>query len=47
VRIRDRFLAARNASTSDIPHLRAFHDALVSSGDLPIALAERAVMASA
>ena len=47
VRIRDRFLAARNASTSDTPHLRAFHDALVSSGDLPIALAERAVMASA
>ena len=47
VRIRDRFLAARNASTSDTPHLREFHDALVSSGDLPIALAERAVMASA
>jgi uncharacterized protein (DUF885 family) len=47
VRIRDRFLSARNASTSDTPQLRAFHDALVSSGDLPIALAERAVMASA
>jgi uncharacterized protein (DUF885 family) len=47
VRIRDRFLSARNASTSDTQHLRAFHDALVSSGDLPIALAERAVMATA
>lgn len=47
VRIRDRFLAARNATTSDTAHLRAFHDGLVSSGDLPIALAERAVMATA
>jgi uncharacterized protein (DUF885 family) len=47
VRIRERFLAARNATLSDIPHLRDFHDALVSSGDMPIALAERAVMAAA
>ena len=46
VRIRDRFLSARGASTDDTEHLRAFHDALVSSGDLPIALAERAVMAA-
>ena len=47
VRIRERFLAARNASLGDIGHLRDFHDALVSSGDMPIALAERAVMAAA
>jgi uncharacterized protein (DUF885 family) len=47
VRIRDRFLGARGATIHDIDHLRAFHDALVSSGDLPIALAERAVMAKA
>ncbi len=47
VRIRDRFLAARKASIHDIGHLRDFHDNLVSSGDLPIALAERSVMAKA
>jgi uncharacterized protein (DUF885 family) len=47
VRIRDRFLSARNASIENTNHLRDFHDALVSSGDMPIALAERAVMASA
>ena len=46
VRIRDRFLSARGASTDDTEHLRDFHNALVSSGDLPIALAERAVMAA-
>jgi len=47
VRIRERFLAARNATIRDIPILREFHDTLVSSGDMPIALAERAVMAKA
>ena len=47
VRIRDRFLAARGSANGDIANLRAFHDALVSSGDMPIALAERAVMATA
>jgi uncharacterized protein (DUF885 family) len=47
VRIRDRFLGARGATNGDIGHLRDFHDGLVSSGDLPIALAERAVMARA
>ncbi len=45
VRIRERFLSARGATIGDVPALRDFHDALVSSGDLPIALAERAVMA--
>ncbi len=47
VRIRQRFLDARNATINDIGVLREFHDTLVSSGDLPIALAERAVMARA
>jgi uncharacterized protein (DUF885 family) len=47
VRIRDRFLAARGATIADTDHLREFHDALTSSGTLPIALAERAVMARA
>ena len=47
VRIRDRFLAARGASLADTDDLRDFHDALCSSGTLPIALAERAVMAKA
>jgi uncharacterized protein (DUF885 family) len=46
VRIRDRFLGARGATNGEIGHLRDFHDGLVSSGDLPIALAERAVMAT-
>ena len=45
VRIRDRFLAARGATIADTDDLRDFHDALCSSGVLPIALAERAVMA--
>jgi uncharacterized protein (DUF885 family) len=47
VRIRDAFLGKRDASLSDTPALRDFHDALTSSGTLPIALAERAVMAKA
>lgn len=46
VRIRDRFLAARGQTNGEIGNLRDFHDGLVSSGDLPIALAERAVMAT-
>ena len=46
VRIRDQFMKARGATNGDIRHLRDFHDALVSSGDLPIALAERSVMAA-
>jgi uncharacterized protein (DUF885 family) len=46
VRIRERFLSARGASLSDTDDLRDFHDALCSSGTLPIALAERAVMAA-
>ena len=45
VRIRDAFLAAHGASDTDA--LRAFHDGITSSGGLPIALAERAVMAVA
>jgi len=44
-RIRDAFFAARGASDTDA--LRAFHDGITSSGGLPIALAERAVMALA
>jgi uncharacterized protein (DUF885 family) len=47
VRIRDRFLSARKATLTDTDDLRDFHDALCSSGVLPIALAERAVMARA
>jgi uncharacterized protein (DUF885 family) len=45
VRIREAFFAKRGASDTDA--LRAFHDGLTSSGGLPIALAERAVMATA
>lgn len=43
VRIREQFFAARGSSDTDA--LRAFHDAITSSGGLPIALAERVVMA--
>jgi uncharacterized protein (DUF885 family) len=46
LRIRDRYLAARATDTSDIAALRDFHDTITGSGTLPIALAERAVMAS-
>ena len=45
VRIRDAFFAAHGSSDTDA--LRAFHDGITSSGGLPIALAERAVLASA
>ena len=45
VRIRDRFFEANGASDTDA--LRAFHDAITSSGGLPIALAERAAVAVA
>ena len=44
-RIREAFFAARGSSDTDA--LRAFHDGITSSGGLPIALAERAVMALA
>ena len=44
-RIREAFFAARGASDTDA--LRAFHDGITSSGGLPIALAERAVIALA
>ena len=47
LRIRDRFLSARGADISDVAALRDFHDGITSSGTLPIALAERAVMATA
>jgi uncharacterized protein (DUF885 family) len=46
LRIRDRYLSARGTDTSDVPALRDFHDAITGSGTLPIALAERAVMAT-
>jgi uncharacterized protein (DUF885 family) len=46
LRIRDRYLAARATDTSDVAALRDFHDTITGSGTLPIALAERAVMAS-
>jgi uncharacterized protein (DUF885 family) len=46
LRIRDRFLSARGTDASDVDALRDFHDAITSSGTLPIALAERAVMAA-
>jgi uncharacterized protein (DUF885 family) len=46
LRIRDRFLSARGTDVSDVDALRDFHDAITSSGTLPIALAERAVMAA-
>jgi uncharacterized protein (DUF885 family) len=45
VRIREAFFAARGSSDTDA--LRAFHDQITSSGGLPIALAERAVLATA
>ncbi|MFN2484766.1 MAG: DUF885 domain-containing protein [Candidatus Limnocylindria bacterium] len=45
LRIRDAFFARRGASDTDA--LRTFHDAIASSGGLPIALAERAVVARA
>ena len=45
VRIREAFFAAHGSSDTDA--LRAFHDAITSSGGLPIALAERAVLAAA
>ena len=45
VRIRDAFFAAHGSS--DTHALRAFHDGITSSGGLPIALAERAVLATA
>ena len=45
VRIREAFFAKRGSSDTDA--LRAFHDAITSSGGLPIALAERAVLATA
>jgi uncharacterized protein (DUF885 family) len=44
VRIRDAFFAAHGSSGTDA--LRAFHDGITSSGGLPIALAERAVLAT-
>jgi uncharacterized protein (DUF885 family) len=47
VRIRQRFLDARGTTLADTAALRDFHDALTSAGTLPIALAERAVMARA
>jgi uncharacterized protein (DUF885 family) len=45
VRIREAFFAAHGSSGTDA--LRAFHDGITSSGGLPIALAERAVLATA
>jgi uncharacterized protein (DUF885 family) len=45
VRIREAFFAKRGANDTDA--LRDFHDAITGSGGLPIALAERAVLASA
>jgi len=45
VRIREAFFAAHGSSDTDA--LRAFHDGITSSGGLPIALAERAVLANA
>ena len=47
LRIRDRFMAARGADPSNTDALRDFHDTITSAGTLPIALAERAVMARA
>jgi uncharacterized protein (DUF885 family) len=46
LRIRDRYLSARGTDASDIDALRDFHDTITGSGTLPIALAERAVMAT-
>ena len=45
VRIREAFFEAHGSSGTDA--LRAFHDGITSSGGLPIALAERAVLATA
>ena len=45
VRICDRFFEAHGSSGTDA--LRAFHDGITTSGGLPIALAERAVLATA
>jgi len=47
LRIRDRFMAARGTTVTDVDALRDFHDAITGAGTLPIALAERAVMATA
>lgn len=47
LRIRDRFLAARGAGEADVDALRDFHDTITGAGTLPIALAERVVMANA
>jgi uncharacterized protein (DUF885 family) len=44
VRIRERFFEAYGSSGTDA--LRAFHDGITTSGGLPIALAERAVLAT-
>ena len=44
VRIREAFFAAYGSRDTDA--LRAFHDGITSSGGLPIALAERAVLAT-
>ena len=46
LRIRDRYMATRGTDASDVAALRDFHDAITGSGTLPIALAERAVMAT-
>ena len=45
VRIREAFFAKRGVSDTDA--LRDFHDGITGSGGLPIALAERAVLATA
>lgn len=48
LRIRDRYLerlGAADARTAPVEVLRGFHDALTSSGSLPLGLAERAVLA--
>jgi uncharacterized protein (DUF885 family) len=52
LRIRDRWLDEAGAGDTsprdvDVSYLRRFHDALASSGSLPLGLAERAVMPSA
>ncbi len=47
LRIREKFMGARGAAMTDVDALRDFHDAITSAGTLPIALAERAVMATA
>jgi uncharacterized protein (DUF885 family) len=52
LRIRDRWLGEAGAGGKsprdvDVSYLRRFHDALASSGSLPLGLAERAVMPSA